>query len=88
LAVATLALSSVFWLALGIDAVMAKARLIDLYPVESRVEIMLGEANWAAGIVIRHQPPGVWVQVQNGRSWFVTNRRRIRPFAAGGHDES
>jgi hypothetical protein len=86
--VATLALSSVFWLALGIELAMAKARLIDLYPVESRVEIMLGEANWAAGIVIRHQHPGVWVQVQNGRSWFVTNRRRIRPLTEGRHDES
>jgi hypothetical protein len=82
------ALLSVFWLVLGIDVVMAKARLVELYPVESCVEIMLGEANWAAGIVIGHQHPGVWVRVQNGRSWFVTNRRRIRPFTAGRHHES
>jgi hypothetical protein len=73
---------------LGIELAMAKARLIDLYPVESRVEIMLDEENWAAGIVIWHQHPGVWVRVQNGRSWFVTNRRRIRSLTTGRYDAS
>jgi hypothetical protein len=58
---------------------MAKQRLVDRYPLQTEVEIMLGAIGWQAGLVIRHQHPGVWVRDRDGRSWFVTNGRRIRP---------
>lgn len=54
------------------------ARLTEQYPLRSRVDILLGAA-WIPGQVVRHDHPAVWVQVANGRLWFVTNSRRIRP---------
>ncbi|VAW33159.1 hypothetical protein MNBD_CHLOROFLEXI01-1814 [hydrothermal vent metagenome] len=53
-------------------------RLSELYPVETAVEIWLNEQVWLRGVVISHQHPAVWVNTEDGRSWFVTNRRRIR----------
>ena len=55
------------------------ARLVDLYPVGTRVEITLDDgASWLPGVVRAHQFPGVWVWTENGHTWFVTNRLRIR----------
>jgi hypothetical protein len=54
-------------------------RMTELYPVGTAVEIWLGEQIWLPGVVVAHQPPAVWVRMLSGRSWFVTNRRRIRP---------
>ena len=34
---------------------------------------------WQPARLARHDPPGVWVQTMDGRFWFVTNTRRIRP---------
>lgn len=53
-------------------------RLTELYPPGTEVAIFLGGQAWFAGVVVRHDPPGVWVRTHNGRFWFVTNRRRIR----------
>ena len=54
-------------------------RLVDRYPLHGRVEILLADERWHAGRVVAHEHPGVWVKTDNGRAWFVTNTRRIRP---------
>ena len=58
-----------------------KKRLIEMYGVNDRVEIYLktvsGE-DWIPGQVIRHDHPGIWVEISGGSQWFVTNRQRIR----------
>ena len=51
-------------------------RLTVLYPVGTAVELYRDE--WVRGEVIAHQHPAVWVRTADGRSWFVTNRQRIR----------
>lgn len=61
-------------------------RITELYPVGTAVEIWLGERIWLPGVVVAQQPPAVWVRLLDGRAWFVTNRRRIRPF--GGEVET
>ena len=55
-----------------------KARLVETYPVQARVLIMIAELGWQPGLVVAHQHPGVWVRDEYGRSWFVTNHSRIR----------
>jgi hypothetical protein len=57
------------------------ARLVEQYPVETAVQLLLADGRWHAGKVVAHQHPGVWVQTENGRRWFVTNTRRIRPLS-------
>lgn len=57
---------------------MAK-RLVDRFPLHGRVEILLPDEYWYPGQVIAHDHPGVWVRTDDGRAWFVTNSRRIRP---------
>ena len=47
-----------------------------LFPVKTAVEVWLGE--WVHGVVVAHQHPAIWVQTEDGRSWFVTNRQRVR----------
>lgn len=57
-------------------------RLIDLYQPNDPVEINFATTpagNWQPGRILRHAPPGVWVQTTDGRQWFVTNTRKIRP---------
>ena len=67
---------------------MAK-RLADLYQPNDIVEIRFGDDDrWWLGLVRRHEPPGVWVQTQNGRLWFVTNGRRIRAYAGRGESKA
>lgn len=61
-------------------------RLIDQYPLGTRVEIKLADAIWVAGVVAHHQFPAVWVRTRDGRSWFVTNGTRIRPLPAGNEE--
>jgi hypothetical protein len=53
------------------------ARLTELYPKGSRVEIFWQDA-WCEGVVITHTPPAVWVQLKWGERLFVTNHSRIR----------
>ena len=58
-------------------------RLIDIYAVGDRVEIVFTEDDieeWRAGRVAGHQHPAVWVVTDGDRRlWFVTNGKRIRP---------
>ncbi len=59
-------------------------RLVEQYRPGDAVEVMFelgGDATWQRGQVVKHQPPGVWVRTDDGRLWFVTNTRRIRPSA-------
>ena len=50
-----------------------------MYALGTAVQIWLGEQIWVSGVVVHHQAPAVWVRTEDGRAWFVTNRRRIRP---------
>ncbi len=54
-------------------------RLHEQYEPDDVVEIQFGgDERWWRGRVVRHAPPGVWVQTAHGQMWFVTNTRRIR----------
>lgn len=54
-------------------------RLYEQYQLDTLVEIQFsGNDRWLRGRVVRHDPPGVWVQTANRRMWFVTNTQRIR----------
>jgi hypothetical protein len=66
-------------------------RLTERFDVGDRVEIAFvagDEAPWYPALVVLHAPPGVWVQTTDGRFWFVTNTRRIRPLDDEANDES
>ena len=52
-------------------------RLTEKYPLQTAVQIKLGD-DWFAGIIVQQQHPAVWVQTLDGRRWFVTNDRHIR----------
>ena len=55
-------------------------RLTKRYKVGDRVEIRFStDTDWLPGQVVRLDAPAVWVQTTDGRQWFVTNTRRIRP---------
>jgi hypothetical protein len=57
-------------------------RITDRYAPGERIEITFaGDAHerWWAGVVLRPEPPGLWVQLDDGRAFWVTNSRRIRP---------
>lgn len=66
-------------------------RLVELYRPGCPVEILLqgwDGAAWCPGRVVAQAHPGVWVQVEDGGRWFVTNGRRIRPRpGTEAHDE-
>ena len=54
-------------------------RLTEQYAILEWVEICFaGEVRWWRGRVVRHDPPGIWVETSNGQRWFVTNTQRIR----------
>ena len=56
--------------------------IYDQYTPGQRVEIAFangGEAEWQPAIVVRQEPPGIWVRTADGREWFMTNLYRIRP---------
>lgn len=57
-------------------------RLVEVYPVGTRVEILFEMEHaelWRAGEVVAHQYPAVWVRTDDDRKlWFVTNGKRIR----------
>ncbi len=59
-------------------------RLVDLYRPGQAVQIYLAHTNgWQPGRITRLDHPAVWVQTEDGRQWFVTNRRHIRPEEIG-----
>jgi hypothetical protein len=56
--------------------------IYDQYAPGDRVEIVFsnrGEDEWQPAIVLRREPPGIWVRTEDGREWFMTNTFRIRP---------
>lgn len=54
-------------------------RIWEYYQTDDVVEIQFGgDDHWLRGRIVKHDPPGVWVQTANGHMWFVTNTRRIR----------
>ncbi len=59
---------------------MAK-RLVELYREGQDVEIRLADGGWYTGRVVRLDHPGVWVRLDDGSQWFVTNGRNIRAAA-------
>lgn len=64
-------------------------RLSELYRMQQGVEILLQYAageRWTAGTIVSFDFPGLWVRTAEGRLWFVTNGRRIRP--ARGNEEA
>lgn len=57
-------------------------RLSELYRPGDRVQVCFeaAEEAWRPARVLGPQTPGLWVQTEeDGRHWFVTNGRRIRP---------
>ncbi len=57
-------------------------RIYERYAPDARVEIRFGGAvgeAWQAAVVLRAEPPGLWVRTADGQEWFVTNTYRIRP---------
>lgn len=54
-------------------------RLSELYKPGTIVEISFDGAAWRVALVIRSDPPGLWVRDRAGQNWFVTNGRHIRP---------
>ena len=36
-----------------------------------------------AAVLVRADPPGLWVMTTDGQEWFVTNTYRIRPAEVG-----
>lgn len=60
-------------------------RLTERFPLGTAVDICFKDADqWRAGVIVHHDPPGVWVQTRTGQRWFVTNGRRIRAHNSGG----
>lgn len=60
-------------------------RLVERFAVGAPVEVSFddrcGVATWVPGVVVRHAHPAVWVRTPDGREWFVTSGKRIRPRA-------
>lgn len=60
-------------------------RLVERFRAGDAVEVFFqddeGEA-WRPARVAALQHPGVWVQTEDRRLWFVTNSKRIRPQAS------
>lgn len=59
---------------------MAK-RIYEQYHPNDRVQIIFSrpkEDDWRPAIVLRAEPPGIWVRTDDGQEWFVTNTYRIR----------
>jgi len=63
------------------ESASGSRRLASLYPVGTRVEVRLADDRWHPGRVTRHDHPGIWVVVEEGGLWFVTNGRHVRPSA-------
>ena len=66
-------------------------RIYERYAPGQRVEIRFGDATgaaWLAAVVVRPEPPGLWVRTADGQEWFVTNTYRIRPAEEGSSADS
>ena len=56
-------------------------RIVEEFRIGEGVEINLGDGNWLRAIVVYLDHPGIWVQDDLGRRWFVTNKKNIRRWA-------
>lgn len=56
---------------------MTLRRLVEKYAIGARVRVQFGD-RWLPGTVVAHAHPAVWVELDDGRRFFVTNSRRIR----------
>ena len=59
-----------------------RRRIYEQFSIGDRVEIQVGHATesaWQPAVVLRREPPGIWVRTADGREWFMTNTYRIRP---------
>jgi hypothetical protein len=77
-------------LPLAICHLMPK-HIYDQYRPGDKVEIIfahLGEEAWRPAVVLRAEPPGIWVQTADGQHWFMTNTYRIRPASSAGSADS
>lgn len=57
-------------------------RIYERYAPGDRVEIIFtnrGAEEWQPAVVLRREPPGIWVRAADGCEWFMTNTYRIRP---------
>ena len=57
-------------------------RLVEIYKSGDLAEVLLrgqDAEEWCKAVVRGLDYPGVWVQTEDRRLWFVTNGRRIRP---------
>lgn len=57
-------------------------RIYETYTSGDRVEIVFGDKGkeaWQPAVVLRADPPGIWVETADGGQWFMTNTYRIRP---------
>lgn len=64
-----------------------KERLDEIYRLHEPVEIYLKTvygSDWYSGRVVQKDYPGIWVEINEGSQWFVTNRGRIRKAAPDG----
>jgi hypothetical protein len=62
-------------------------RLVDEYQPGDPVEVFFTREDieeWRRGRAVSLQHPGVWVRLDDGSMWFVTNTRRIRKLADAG----
>lgn len=56
-------------------------RIHETYAPGDRVEIVFGDKGkeaWQPAVVLRADPPGIWVETADGGQWFMTNTYRIR----------
>ncbi len=66
-------------------------RIYERYAPGERVEIRFSDGakdGWQPAVVVRPEPPGLWVQTADGQEWFVTNTYRIRPAEEGSSADS
>jgi hypothetical protein len=57
-------------------------RLRERYRQGDTVEIHFADdpiGRWFVGQIVAIEDPGLWVALEDGTRWFVTNGRRIRP---------
>lgn len=58
--------------------------IFNQYIPGDRVEIVFAhrDGEWQPAVVLRLDPPGIWVRTEDGGEWFMTNTYRIRPLEA------
>ena len=64
-------------------------RIYEQYTPGDQVEIIfthLDQDTWQPAVVVRREPPGIWVRAADGRDWFMTNTYRIRPATASSEE--